>query len=430
MTFEALKIIHPITEALKSEGYTTPTPIQEAAIPVLLAGGDILGSAQTGTGKTAAFAIPILQKLYSPTSSPRRHRGIKALILTPTRELAAQIKESFLAYGKNLGVKTVVIFGGVPQKSQTEAIRSGLDVLIATPGRLLDLIGQGFVDLREVEYFVLDEADRMLDMGFIHDVQKIIDLVPKKRQTMLFSATMPKAIADLANSILIKPTRIAIDPVETTVEAINQKLYYVLKKNKTNLLMHILKDKKVDSLLVFTRTKHGANKIVKDLGVNGVYAEAIHGNKSQGARTSALAKFKSHELRILIATDIAARGLDIERLSHVINYDLPEVPETYIHRIGRTGRAGLAGDSISFCGEEEEGLLKDIERHIGIRIPVIIDHPFASGYAKKEIRLEVKKLPAQRAQPSSQQLEQKRKNKESETSYNKPKQPYQRSKNK
>ncbi len=412
MTFEQLHIIKPILDALVTEGYTVPTPIQEAAIPVLLQGSDLLGSAQTGTGKTAAFAIPILQKLYSPSNLPRRLRQIKALVLTPTRELAAQIQDSFRNYGKNLGVKSVVIFGGVKQKPQTEALQAGLDVLIATPGRLLDLMNQGFVDLRNIEYFVLDEADRMLDMGFINDVKKVIAALPTKRQTMLFSATMPKIIADLANSILINPKRIAIDPVETTVEAINQKLYYVLKKNKTNLLMHILDDKKIESMLVFTRTKHGANKVVKDLGVNGIYSEAIHGNKSQGARTSALAKFKSHELRVLVATDIAARGLDIERLSHVVNYDLPEVPETYIHRIGRTGRAGLAGDSISFCGEEEEGLLKDIERHIGIKIPVVLNHPFSSSFAKNETRVEKKKQPTNAVQPSAQQLAQLRKNRE------------------
>jgi ATP-dependent RNA helicase RhlE len=429
MTFESLHIIKPITEALKSEGYLTPTPIQTAAIPVLLAGKDLLGSAQTGTGKTAAFAIPILQKLYTPTASPRRHRSIKALILTPTRELAAQIKESFINYGQNLGIKTVVIFGGVPQKSQTDAIKAGLDVLIATPGRLLDLMNQGFIDLKSIEYFVLDEADRMLDMGFIHDVKKIIQAIPTQRQTMLFSATMPKAIADLANSILIDPVRIAIDPVETTVEAINQKMYFVLKKNKTNLLIHLLKNPKIESVLVFSRTKHGANKIVKDLGLSGIYAEAIHGNKSQGARTQALAKFKNRELRVLVATDIAARGLDIEKLSHVINYDLPEVPETYIHRIGRTGRAGLAGDSISFCGEEEEGLLKDIERHIGIKIPVIIDHPYHGIFAKKDARAAGKTV-TQKPQPSTQQLAQLQKNREAQKQYNRPKQPYHNIKNK
>lgn len=391
MTFEQLNIINPITEALKSEGYLNPTPIQEKAIPVLLLGKDLLGSAQTGTGKTAAFAIPILQKLYSPSQLPRRFRTIKALVLTPTRELAMQIQESFRVYGQNLGVKSVVIYGGVKQKSQTEALKAGLDVLIATPGRLLDLLNQGFIDLKNIQYFVLDEADRMLDMGFINDVKKIIHEIPKKRQTMLFSATMPKLISELANTILIDPVRIAIDPVETTVDAIEQKIYYVLKRNKTNLLMHILEETKTQSALVFTRTKHGANKLVKELGLNKIYAEAIHGNKSQGARTSALAKFKSHELRILVATDIAARGLDIEKLGLVVNFDLPEVPETYIHRIGRTGRAGLSGESISFCSEEETNLLKDIERHIGKKIPLIENHRFSASYEKKEQRIADKK---------------------------------------
>lgn len=387
MTFEQLSIISPITDALKSEGYLNPTPIQEKAIPVLLAGQDLLGSAQTGTGKTAAFAIPILQKLYSPTQLPRKYRTIKALILTPTRELAMQIQDSFRVYGQNLGVKSVVIYGGVKQKAQTEALKAGLDVLIATPGRLLDLMNQGFVDLKNIQYFVLDEADRMLDMGFINDVKKIIAEIPKKRQTMFFSATMPKLISELANTILTHPVRIAIDPVETTVEAIEQKVYFVLKRNKTNLLMHLLEESKSESALVFTRTKHGANKLVKELGLNHIYSEAIHGNKSQSARTQALYKFKNHELKVLIATDIAARGLDIEKLGLVVNFDLPEVPETYIHRIGRTGRAGLSGQSISFCSEEEVDLLKDIERHIGKKIPLIQNHQFSASYEKKELRV-------------------------------------------
>lgn len=387
MTFSELNIIKPILEALKGEGYTVPTPIQEQAIPILLAGGDLLGSAQTGTGKTAAFAVPILQRLYADTNPLRKDKRIKALILTPTRELAAQIKESFLNYGKNLGMRTVVIYGGVAQKPQTDNLKAGLDILIATPGRLLDLMGQGFVNLNSLEYFVLDEADRMLDMGFIHDVKKIIQAIPVKRQTMLFSATMPSAIAELANSILKNPSRIAVVPVETTLEAIKQSLFYVSKKNKTSLLLQLLKNPKITSALVFSRTKHGANKIEKEMVIAGIEAEAIHGNKSQGARTQALSKFKSHQIRVLVATDIAARGLDIEKLSHVVNYDLPDVPETYIHRIGRTGRAGLSGESFTFVSEDETDLLKDIERHIGMKIPVVKDHPYAVVFTGTEPQL-------------------------------------------
>jgi ATP-dependent RNA helicase RhlE len=376
MTFESLNLIKPILDAVKSEGYEVPTPIQTMAIPPLLEGKDLLGSAQTGTGKTAAFAIPILQRLNSTTAPVRKDKKIKALVLTPTRELAAQIQESFKTYGKNLSLKTVVIFGGVGQKPQTDMIHAGLDILIATPGRLLDLIGQGFIDLSHLEYFVLDEADRMLDMGFINDVKKVIKELPKKRQTMLFSATMPKDIEELAQSILTHPIRIAVTPVETTVEAIDQSVYHVGKRNKNALLRDILKRPEVTSALVFSRTKHGANKISQALIEGGIYAEAIHGNKSQSARTEALRKFKEKKMKVLVATDIAARGLDIDHLSHVINYDLPEVPETYIHRIGRTGRAGLDGIAISFCGEEEYGLLIDIEYHIGQKIKVELNHPY------------------------------------------------------
>jgi ATP-dependent RNA helicase RhlE len=377
MTFDSLHIIKPILESLALEGYTIPTPIQLEAIPPLLEGRDLLGSAQTGTGKTAAFAIPILQKLYSKSMPTKKEKRIKALILTPTRELAAQIQDSFRTYGRNLGLKTIVVFGGVGQKPQTDMLKAGVDILVATPGRLLDLMAQGFIDLQFLDFFVLDEADRMLDMGFIHDVNKVIAKLPSIRQTMLFSATMPPLIEELANSILVRPKRIAITPVETTVEKIEQFVYHVAKKNKVELLYALLKDKKISSALVFTRTKHMANKVSQALFTKGVTTDAIHGNKSQSARIEALRRFKAGEIRVLVATDIAARGLDIDELSHVINFDLPDVPETYIHRIGRTGRAGLSGVAITFCGEDEYGLFLDIEFHIGIKINVIKDHLFA-----------------------------------------------------
>jgi len=379
MTFAKLQIIEPIQRALAVEGYEIPTPIQTQAIPILLAGGDVLGSAQTGTGKTAAFAIPILQNL-TQTTSVGGPRLIQALVLTPTRELALQIKDSFIAYGKFMKHRTVVIFGGVPQRPQQAVLRACVDILVATPGRLLDLMNQKIVDLSHIRFFVLDEADRMLDMGFINDVKKVIAVLPKRRQTMLFSATMPEEIAKLSASILINPTRIAVVPVETTIDAINQAIYFVSKKNKINLLIELLNDKRITSALVFSRTKHGANRIVKDLGLAHVDADAIHGNKSQGARQAALFKFKNKQMRVLVATDIAARGLDIDQLSHVINFDLPEVPETYIHRIGRTGRAGLEGAAISFCAEEELGLLNDIQKHIKKIIPVVKNHPYAVIY--------------------------------------------------
>ena len=389
MTFENLQIIEPIRRALTQEGYEIPTPIQTQAIPVLLAGGDVLGSAQTGTGKTAAFAIPILQNLL-PLTEVSKIKHIKALILTPTRELALQIKESFIAYGRYLRLKTVVIFGGVPQRPQETALRAGVDILVATPGRLLDLMSQKLIDLSQIHFFVLDEADRMLDMGFINDVKKIIAVLPKKRQTMLFSATMPTEIAALSASILINPTRIAVVPVETTIDAIDQAVYFVSKKNKIKLLIELLNDKRITSALVFSRTKHGANHIVKDLTFAHIDSDAIHGNKSQGARQSALYKFKNKEMRVLVATDIAARGLDIDQLSHVINFDLPEVPETYIHRMGRTGRAGLGGVAISFCAEEELGLLNDIQKHIKKIIPVVKNHPYAAIYADQPLTLTAK----------------------------------------
>ena len=376
MTFKELNIITPILQAIEHEGYEIPSPIQEQAIPMLLEGKDILGSAQTGTGKTLAFAVPILQGLYQQKTNASIKPRIQALILAPTRELAEQIKESFRNYGRNLNIKTEVIYGGVSQRNQEIALRRGVDVLIATPGRLMDLMNQGLVHLEHVKYLVLDEADRMLDMGFIRDVRKIVSFISEQRQTALFSATVPKDILDLANSLLKDPVRVAVTPVETTLEIIKQSLYYVSKKEKTNLLIDLLVNPKMASVLVFTRTKHGANKLVKELLSYGVKTDAIHGNKSQNNRQRALTEFKNGKLRVLVATDIAARGIDIDELSHVVNYDLPETPETYIHRIGRTGRAGLSGEAISFCHPEELSLLKAIEKHIKQSIPVVDNHLF------------------------------------------------------
>ncbi len=376
MLFEKLNIIDPILKALKAEGYVTPTPIQERAIPLLLEGKDLLGCAQTGTGKTAAFAIPIMQVIYNEKMNSKTNRKIQSLILSPTRELATQIGESFSTYGRFLGLRNLVVFGGVSQKPQVEALNNGIDILIATPGRLLDLIHQKYVDLRDVKFFVLDEADHMLDMGFIHDVKKIIAQLPEKRQSMLFSATMPSEISNLVNSILIDPVKVAVTAVSSTVDTIGQAIYFVSKGNKKNLLIHLLKNKDVISALVFSRTKHGANKIVKDLLQVGIQAEAIHSNKSQNARQLALNNFKAKKTRVLVATDIAARGIDIDELSHVINYDLPEVPETYVHRIGRTGRAGLGGVALSFCDNEEMKQLNQIQKLISKTIPVVENHPY------------------------------------------------------
>jgi ATP-dependent RNA helicase RhlE len=376
MSFEKLNLIEPIYRALKTEGYTKPTPIQEQAIPILLERGDLLGCAQTGTGKTAAFAIPILQLLHNDELYVKGAHGIKALILTPTRELAIQIGESFAAYGKHLRLKHTVIFGGVSQFSQTNALRSGVDILIATPGRLLDLINQRHVKLDSLKMLVLDEADRMLDMGFIHDVKKIIAKVPAKRQTIFFSATMPPEISLLANTILSNPKRVEVTPVASTANTIQQAIYFVEKGNKRKLLHHLLEDRSIITALVFTRTKHGADRVTKDLNTAGIKAEAIHGNKSQSQRQRALTNFKAQTTRVLVATDIAARGIDIDELSHVINFELPNVPETYVHRIGRTGRAGAKGISISFCDEEEKDYLKDIQKLIGKTIPVVTDQPY------------------------------------------------------
>jgi ATP-dependent RNA helicase RhlE len=376
MSFEELNLIEPILKALKTEGYTNPTPIQEQSIPIILERKDLLGCAQTGTGKTAAFAIPILQILEGGKIYDKGPRAIKCLILTPTRELAIQIGDSFTAYGRHTGMKHAVIFGGVSQGSQVAALKSGVDILIATPGRLLDLINQKFVQLHYLKIFVLDEADRMLDMGFIHDVKKLITKIPQKRQTLFFSATMPDEIQKLANTILVNPEKVEVTPVSSTADTIDQSLFFVEKNDKKKLLIHILNDKNIKSALIFSRTKHGADKITKDLVKAGIKTEAIHGNKSQNARQKALSNFKSGQIKALIATDIAARGIDIDELSHVINYELPNVPETYVHRIGRTGRAGSSGIAYSFCDEEEMEYLKDIQKLIGKEIPVIDDQPY------------------------------------------------------
>ena len=384
MTFEQLELIEPIQKALTKEGYTIPTPIQAEAIPYALDGYDLLGCAQTGTGKTAAFSIPIIQNLYNE----RQHgkvRGIKALILTPTRELAIQIGESFTAYGKYTGVRHTVIFGGVGQKPQTDALERGVDVLIATPGRLLDLINQGFISLKYLDYFVLDEADRMLDMGFIHDIKRILPLLPKKRQSLFFSATMPPEIERLAGTILHEPQKVEVTPASSTVDKIDQSVYFVEKAEKVSLLTHLLKDSSLESVLVFTRTKHGADKVARVLAKANIGAEAIHGNKSQTARQRALTNFKDHTTRVLIATDIAARGIDVDHLSHVINYELPNVPETYVHRIGRTGRAGRSGVAYSFCDAEEVPYLKDIQKLIGKQIPVAGGNEFETADVKAAV---------------------------------------------
>jgi ATP-dependent RNA helicase RhlE len=378
MTFKEINLISPLLQALETEGYTTPTPIQEQAIPIILEKKDLLGCAQTGTGKTAAFALPILQ-LLEEKPPVKGHKPIRVLILTPTRELAIQIGESFAAYGKNLHQRHTVIFGGVPQGSQVHALRNGVDVLIATPGRLLDLMNQKYVHLKDLDIFVLDEADRMLDMGFIHDVKKVVAALPHKRQTLFFSATMPPEIQKLANTILVKPEKVEVTPVSSTAETIVQSLYFVEKKNKKALLAYLVGEKITGSVLVFTRTKHGADKVAKDLTKEGIHAEAIHGNKSQNARQRALSNFKSGATRVLVATDIAARGIDVEALSHVINFELPEVPETYVHRIGRTGRAGASGIAFSFCDEEELDDLKGIQKLIGMQIPVVEDHPYPAS---------------------------------------------------
>ncbi len=376
MTFKELGIAEPILRAIQAEGYETPTPIQEQAIPILLKGKDLLGVAQTGTGKTAAFGIPILHHLYEGISLRDNKRKIKALVVTPTRELAIQIAESFTAYGKFTGLTNTVIFGGVKQGKQVNVLRNGVDILIATPGRLLDLMNQGFISLRDVEYAVLDEADQMLDMGFIHDIKKIIAKLPPKRQSLFFSATMPKDIIELSRKILGDFEQVTVRPEQATAEKVEQGLYFVSKKNKPKLLVHLLQERPNDSVLVFSRTKHGANKVVKILDKAEIRSAAIHGNKSQAARQKALGDFKDGKIKVLIATDIAARGIDIDELSMVLNYDLPNVPETYVHRIGRTGRASASGIAISFCDKEERPYLRDIEKLIKQEVPRMPEHQF------------------------------------------------------
>ena len=375
MLFKSLNIIDPILKAVQEEGYTTPTPIQAQAIPIVLNGNDLLGCAQTGTGKTAAFAIPILQ-ILSANKTYDRKRKVRSLIVTPTRELAIQIGESFKAYGRHTGLTCTVIFGGVNQNPQTNALHAGVDIVIATPGRLLDLMNQGHLTLRDVEIFVLDEADRMLDMGFIHDVKRLLIALPKKRQSLFFSATMPPEIIKLASTILQNPSKVSVTPNSLTVDIIKQFVYFVDKGNKNALLVDILNDKNIKTALVFTRTKHGADKVVKILLKHNIKAEAIHGNKAQNARQRALTNFKAQATRVLVATDIAARGIDVDDLEYVINYEMPNMPETYVHRIGRTGRAGAKGTAFSFCDAEEKEYLRDIEKLIVKKIPVIENHSF------------------------------------------------------
>jgi ATP-dependent RNA helicase RhlE len=375
MHFESLNIIEPILKSLKEEGYTIPTPIQVQAIPIVLQGTDLIGCAQTGTGKTAAFAVPILQ-LLSKNKSFDRKKKIRSLIVTPTRELAIQIEESFKAYGRYTGLTCTVVFGGVKQNPQTNALHNGVDILIATPGRLLDLMNQGFISLKNIEIFVLDEADRMLDMGFIHDVRRIIAALPQKRQSLFFSATMPPEIVRLAGSIVYKPVKVEVTPSASTVDIVEQFVYFIDRGNKNSLLLELLKDEKIKTALVFTRTKYGADKVVRVLKKKNISAEAIHGNKAQNARQKALSSFKAQTTRVLVATDIAARGIDVDDLEYVINFEIPNISETYVHRIGRTGRAGAKGTAISFCDAEEKEYLKDIEKLITKKIQVVDDHPF------------------------------------------------------
>lgn len=373
MSFKNLNLTQPILKALDAQGYSNPTPIQQQAIPLVLEGRDLLGVAQTGTGKTAAFGIPILQILENNSSTKK---GIKSLILTPTRELAIQIDESLAAYGKYTKLSHSVIFGGVSQVNQVQKLKRGVDILVATPGRLLDLMNQGYISLRHLEIFVLDEADRMLDMGFIHDVKKVIKELPTKRQTLFFSATMPDEIQSLAKMMLKDPAKVEVTPASSTVDKIEQRIYFTNKPDKRKLLLHLLESNGISNALVFTRTKHGADKVARYLDKAKIKSAAIHGNKSQNSRQNALKNFKNGNLNVLVATDIAARGIDIDELTHVFNFDLPNVPETYVHRIGRTGRAGNEGIAISFCAAEERKELKDIEKLADIKIPVVEEHPY------------------------------------------------------
>ena len=376
MNFKELQLINPILKALEDLEYNDPTPIQKNAIPILLQGADMLGSAQTGTGKTAAFSLPIIQKIVLETTEQRGKKKISALIVTPTRELAIQIGESITDYSKYTEIRNTVIFGGVSQHAQTNVLEKGVDILVATPGRLLDLMDQGFISLSDVRYFVLDEADRMLDMGFIHDIKKLLKKLPTKRQSLFFSATMPESIVKLSREILKNPKKVAVSPVSSTAETIQQILYKTNKSSKKALLFHLLEDKNLDQVLLFSRTKHGADRIVMNLKKNKIPSAAIHGDKSQNQRQRALKEFKQGHVRVLVATDIAARGIDIDKLQYVINYDIPNEPETYVHRIGRCGRAGESGISISICEPEENIYIQDIEKLIGQRIPEAQSNPY------------------------------------------------------
>ncbi|CEN90118.1 ATP-dependent RNA helicase RhlE [[Clostridium] sordellii] len=398
MLFTDLDIIKPIQKALKEEGYLKPTPIQSKSITPLLEGRDLLGCAQTGTGKTASFAIPIIQQIYNDKKALKGKRTIKAVILAPTRELAIQIEENFAAYARHTNIKSLVIFGGVSQNAQTKALKQGVDILIATPGRMIDLYNQKFLKLNDVKHFVLDEADSMLDMGMIHDVKRIMNYFPKVRQNIFFSATMPKEISKLADSIFKNPVRVEVAPVSSTTEMVDQNIYFVSKKQKINLLIELLKNNPKESVLVFSRTKHGANKITKELISSSINAAAIHGNKSQNARQLALNDFKEGHIRVLVATDIAARGIDIDDLPYVINYDLPEVAETYVHRIGRTGRAGRSGRATAFCSMEERDLYKAIEKLINKKIKVVENHSFVSS--AEDITVSAKKNNRGRRRPN------------------------------
>ena len=386
MTFQSLNLIEPILKAVNQEGYTTPTPIQERAIPYILNGRDLLGCAQTGTGKTAAFAMPMLQ-LLNKNKLIGKSKKVRALIVTPTRELAVQIGESFDSYGRNLKISNTVIFGGVNQNPQIATLKNGVDIIIATPGRLLDLMNQGFVNLKDIEIFVLDEADRMLDMGFIHDIKKLLNVIPKQRQSLFFSATMPPEIVKLSGSILQNPEQVTVTPISSTVDIIQQKVLFVDKENKIKLLLEILENKKIRTALVFTRTKHGADKVVRYLLKNNIRAAAIHGNKAQNARQTALNSFKAQKTRVLVATDIASRGIDVDNLEYVINFEIPNISETYVHRIGRTGRAGANGTAISFCDVDEKVYLRDIEKLISKKIDIDDNHSFPLKKTSTEVTI-------------------------------------------
>ncbi len=401
LSFDDLPILPELLLAVEDAGYTEPTPIQAQAIPPLLDGHDLLGCARTGTGKTAAFALPVLHQVACLVDDGGRDRPIRALVLTPTRELAAQVRDSFDTYGAHLSLRTVVLFGGVSQRPQVAALRDGVDIVVATPGRLLDLAAQGFVHLDRVSCFVLDEADRMLDMGFIHDIRKVLKLLPERRQSLLFSATMPKSIVELASSFLHRPVEVSVTPPSTTVEDIEQHVMFVQQSQKRNLLTALLEDPQwdIEQAIVFTRTKHGANRVVKHLQQKGHKAAAIHGNKSQGARERALGAFHSGELPVLVATDVAARGLDVDGLTHVINFDLPNEPESYVHRIGRTGRAGRTGTAIAFHQADDAENLHQIERLTGIRLKPYIDQPFHDNDCMQATAPAVAKRQASRGRP-------------------------------